>query len=86
MLHGGANGYGTRVWNIADLGTSHVDLTLTDPDGTAGFPGTVEATCSYTLKDDGTLHIALTTRTDKADDHEPDPPFLFRSGRARRYP
>ncbi len=66
VLHGGANGYGTRVWNIADLGTSHVDLTLTDPDGTAGFPGTVEATCSYTLKDDGVLHIALTTRTDEA--------------------
>ena len=64
MLHGGANGYGTRVWTIADSGTSHVDLVLHDDDGTAGFPGTVEATCSYTLKDNATLHIALTTRTD----------------------
>ncbi|MEL6751402.1 MAG: aldose epimerase family protein [Pseudomonadota bacterium] len=64
MLHGGENGYGTRLWQIADLGTSHIDLTLHDTDGHAGFPGNVEATCSYTLKDDGVLHIALTTVTD----------------------
>ncbi|MDA8870766.1 galactose mutarotase, partial [Rhizobiaceae bacterium] len=64
ILHGGANGFSHRVWTIADVGHAHVDLHLVDPDGTAGFPGTVEATCSYTLKAGGVLHIALTTRTD----------------------
>ncbi|MEE9314794.1 MAG: aldose epimerase family protein [Rhizobiaceae bacterium] len=63
-LHGGTKGIGKRNWQIADLGTSHVDLTLTDPDGTMGFPGTCEMTCSYVLKDDGILHISLTTRSD----------------------
>lgn len=63
-LHGGAEGYGKRVWQIADLGTSHVYLTLTDPDGSMGFPANCEVTCSYTLKDDGCLHIAYSVRSD----------------------
>ncbi|MEM1317270.1 MAG: aldose epimerase family protein [Pseudomonadota bacterium] len=65
-LHGGGQGTGKRNWTIADLGTSHVDLTLTDPDGWMGFPGTVELTCSYTLKDDSTLQVAFSARTDTA--------------------
>lgn len=64
-LHGGPNGYGRRVWEIADHGTSHVDLVLHDPAGTAGFPGSVDAVCSYTLKEDGVLHVALSTSTDE---------------------
>ncbi len=63
-LHGGVKGTGRRNWQIADLGTSHVTLTLTDPDGTMGFPGTCMMTCDYTLKADGVLHLALTTRSD----------------------
>lgn len=63
-LHGGAQGIGKRNWQIADLGTSHVILTLDDPDGAMGFPGNCKHTCAYTLKDDSTLHIALTTTTD----------------------
>jgi aldose 1-epimerase len=64
-LHGGASGYGRRVWEIADFGTSHVDLVLHDPAGTAGFPGSVDAVCSYTLKEDGVLHVALSTSSDE---------------------
>ena len=63
-LHGGTEGVGKRNWQVADLGTSHVILTLDDPDGAMGFPGTCRHSCSYTLKDDATLHIALTTTTD----------------------
>lgn len=64
-LHGGNNGYGRRVWEIADIGTSHADLVLHDPAGTAGFPGAVDAVCSYTLKEDGVLHVALSTSADE---------------------
>lgn len=63
-LHGGAEGIGKRNWQIADLGTSHVILTITDPDGAMGFPGTCQHICTYTLKHDGTLQIVFTTRTD----------------------
>ena len=63
-LHGGATGIGKRLWTIADLGTSHVDLVLKDPNGAMGFPGNCDIICSYALKNDGTLHISYTTRTD----------------------
>ena len=63
-LHGGEKGTGTSNWQIADLGTSHVDLTLLDPDGHMGFPGNCHHTCSYVLKENGVLHITTTTKTD----------------------
>ncbi len=63
-LHGGAAGYGKSNWQIADLGTSHVYLTLDDPDGSMGFPGNCAVTCDYTLKDNGCLHVAYTVRSD----------------------
>lgn len=63
-LHGGSVGYGRRNWKIADLGTSHVYLTLEDTDGHMGFPGNCSVTCDYTLKDNGCLHIAYTVRSD----------------------
>ena len=63
-LHGGEQGTGTRNWQITDLGTSHLDLTLSDPDGMMGFPGNCQHTCSYVLKDNGILHITYTTKTD----------------------
>ena len=63
-LHGGASGVGKRHWTIADLGTSHVYLTLDDPAGHMGFPGNCAMTCDITLKEDGCLHIAYTVRSD----------------------
>ncbi|MCJ8307631.1 MAG: galactose mutarotase [Rhizobiaceae bacterium] len=63
-LHGGSAGIGKRHWKIADLGSSHVYLTLDDPDGTMGFPGNCAMTCDFTLKDDGCLHIAYSVRSD----------------------
>lgn len=63
-LHGGSSGTGKRIWQIADLGTSHVDMILTDLDGMMGFPGNCDLTCSYTLKDNGVLQIVHTARTD----------------------
>ncbi|MEL7272771.1 MAG: aldose epimerase family protein [Pseudomonadota bacterium] len=61
-LHGGAQGCGKRNWQIADLGTAHVDLVLDDPDGHMGFPGHCQLICSMALKDDGALAITYTTK------------------------
>ena len=63
-LHGGSHGIGKRIWQVADLGTSHIDLTLDDPDGTMGFPGNCRHTASYRLGGEGEVTITLTTRTD----------------------
>lgn len=63
-LHGGSQGTGKRNWQIAGQGTSHVILALHDPDGTMGFPGNCDHTCTYTLKDDGVLQVATSSVTD----------------------
>lgn len=67
-LHGGLKGYDKLVWAaeiINDLGVDKLRLSVTDPDGSNGFPGTVECTVTYALLDDNTLEIAYTATTDK---------------------
>ncbi|MFQ3226338.1 MAG: aldose 1-epimerase [Lentimonas sp.] len=67
-LHGGPKGYDKLVWaaeTINDHGVDKLRLRLTDPDGSNGFPGTVECTVTYALLDDNTLEIAYTASTDK---------------------
>ena len=67
-LHGGLNGYDKLVWTaetINDHGVDKLRLSITDPDGSNGFPGTVECTVTYALHGDNTLEIAYTASTDK---------------------
>lgn len=68
-LHGGLKGYDKRVWKATPMKTAQgpaLRLTLTDPDMTEGYPGTVHATVTYTLKNDDTLRIAYEATTTKA--------------------
>lgn len=65
-LHGGSKGMGKRVWAIADTTDAAVVLTLTDPDGSAGFPGDFHCTCTYELKPDGVLSIRYESRCAQA--------------------
>ena len=64
-LHGGPGGMGKRLWRLADHGRDFAELAITDPDGLNGFPGTVEATCRYSVAD-AVLTVELTATTDKA--------------------
>ncbi|CAE6369506.1 unnamed protein product [Rhizoctonia solani] len=48
-LHGGLVGYDRRNWGPMNLSKSSVTYHLIDPDGTQGFPGTVQALVTYTL-------------------------------------
>lgn len=64
-LHGGRVGYARRLWTVKDSGPDFVTLTLTDPDGTEGFPGTVDICCTYRAKASGCLSVELTATTDK---------------------
>jgi len=66
-LHGGHQGFGVKAWQIAEHDDESMLLTLTDPDGHMGFPGTVQASCRYSIvaRDDGPgLRIELTATTD----------------------
>ncbi len=67
-LHGGLKGYDQLLWTaeiINDHGVDKLRLSIIDPDGSNGFPGTVECTVTYALLDDNTLEIAYTACSDK---------------------
>ncbi len=61
-LHGGLAGWGKRLWTVASTAPSSVTLTLGSPDGEMGYPGKVEASCTYRLTDDA-LVIEMTATT-----------------------
>lgn len=59
-LHGGSKGFGKRVWTVSDQGPDFVTLELHSADGDMGFPGALDASCTYSAKAPGTLAIELT--------------------------
>jgi aldose 1-epimerase len=65
MLHGGSNGFGQRIWDVALHGADFVTLTLRSADGEMGFPGGIDVTCTYRLKIPATLSVELTATTDE---------------------
>jgi aldose 1-epimerase len=64
-LHGGLSGWGKRLWDIASVDASSVSLTLSSADGDMGYPGAVEAACTYRLTGDA-LVIDMTATTTRA--------------------
>ena len=67
-LHGGALGFGKRVWRVLDITESEaprVILGYLSPDGEEGYPGNVEATAELVVKRDA-LSIILSARSDAA--------------------
>lgn len=71
-LHGGAGGFGTRLWQAEPLpqrpGDDSVALKLsyTSDDGEQGFPGRLQARVRYTLAADASWRIDYEARTDRA--------------------
>ncbi len=70
-LHGGAAGFGTRLWRaapVADAGADRValQLQLRSEDGDQGFPGALEVTVRYTLGPGPCWRIDHEARTDRA--------------------
>jgi aldose 1-epimerase len=67
-LHGGALGFGKRLWRVLDV-NEHQDrrilLGLHSPDGEEGYPGNLDATVELTVKPQA-LAITLSARTDAA--------------------
>ncbi|MFD0025945.1 aldose epimerase family protein [Streptomyces sp. NPDC058382] len=67
-LHGGPEGFHTRVWQAAGEATATaaaLRLTLRSPDGDMGFPGALDVTVTYTLDAAGTLALDYTATTDR---------------------
>jgi len=64
-LHGGSKGFGKRVWSVSSSGSDFVTLTLHSADGEMGFPGALDASCTYSVRAPGTLSIELTATCDE---------------------
>jgi aldose 1-epimerase len=72
-LHGGAAGFGTRLWEVASarahdeaLGGPAVTLRLVSEDGDEGFPGRVETLVTYSLGPDLAWRVDYLATTDRA--------------------
>lgn len=66
-LHGGDEGFDKKLWRIVAVrsgASASVTLALTSPAGDQGYPGTLDATATYTLDDRGALTIDYEARTD----------------------
>lgn len=63
-LHGGPTGFHAQVWAVEALDKNSVTLALISPDMHEGYPGTLEARVTYTLKD-GALAIGYRAKSDK---------------------
>jgi aldose 1-epimerase len=63
-LHGGMLGFSRRPWRILTADDRQVTLGLVSPDGEEGYPGTLEARCTYRLLEPATLRIVMTATTD----------------------
>jgi aldose 1-epimerase len=64
-LHGGPQGYHTRLWNAKQLNGQTLELTYLSVDGEAGFPGNLNIKVTYTLTDDNAIDIRYEATTDK---------------------
>jgi aldose 1-epimerase len=65
QLHGGSNGFGTRLWSMIDHTPSSVTLALVSVNGDMGYPGRLIATCTYSLHENATVRVALEATCDR---------------------
>ncbi|MDQ0457361.1 aldose epimerase family protein [Rhizobium paknamense] len=64
-LHGGSDGLAVRNWSIIDLAGDRVVMEVRDPDGRAGYPGTVTARVTYHLQPEGVLAVRYEATADQ---------------------
>jgi aldose 1-epimerase len=67
-LHSGPEGFHLMLWNpqiIDDFGVEKLELTLIEPNGHNGFPGTLRCTVTYALLDDDSLQVHYEACTDQ---------------------
>lgn len=63
-LHGGKNGFGSKVWSVLSSDANSVSMEYVSPDGEEGYPGTLTTTVTYTLTADNKLKISYDATTD----------------------
>ena len=64
-LHGGPEGFDSKVFNAVQPNEQSVVLTYLSKDGEAGFPGNLDVRVTMTLTDDNALDLQYEANTDK---------------------
>lgn len=64
-LHGGKNGFNTKVWDATQINEHAIVLKYTSPYGEEGFTGEVDVWVAYTLTDNNELIIKYSAKTNK---------------------
>lgn len=64
-LHGGKNGFHTKVWSAYQSRDNVIELRYTSEDGEAGYPGNLNVKVIYTLTDENALHMEYAATTDR---------------------
>lgn len=64
-LHGGPNGYHTKMWDARQVDNQTLELTYLSPDGDANFPGNLNIKVTYKLTNDNAIDISYAATTDK---------------------
>ena len=62
-LHGGKNGFNTKIWNVEPYGDDTLILSLFSPDGEEGYPGNLNVEVRYSLHKNA-LSIHYYAKTD----------------------
>lgn len=63
QLHGGATGFGRRLWSVASHSEEALSLSLRSPAGEGGYPGNLEVVTTYRAEADG-LSLVFEARCD----------------------
>lgn len=64
-LHGGKEGFFSKVWDAEMLSDQKLSLSYVSKDGEGGYPGNLSVKIVYTLTDDNSLDIDYTAVSDK---------------------
>lgn len=64
-LHGGLQGFDSKIWQVQEAARSTLVLTLHSPDGEENYPGNLEVVATYTLMEE-TLHLRMEAYSDAA--------------------
>lgn len=66
-IHGGFSGFNRKLWDatVTDGEEPSLQLRYRSPDGEEGYPGTLDVTVTYTLKENNTLSVHYLATTDK---------------------
>ena len=65
-LHGGPEGFHTKVWDVKSANDSSLVLTYFSKDGEEGYPGNLNVEVTYTLTSDNAVKMDYKATTDQA--------------------